>query len=381
MHRDCKDLRVALFLNTLSSHSLPLVACLSTKVKELIVFTSASYDQKANPLSTAAGNIQIMQQRNISVRRVRRHPQGYSDPMDIHIPYDTLFQLIARRPDAVITLEFGMRTLQALIYRILRPSSRLIIWAPLSERTEQGRGKMRESLRRFILRKADAVLVNGKSGFRYIHNLGGDSRKIFIAPELTNVDLFRSISPTRPAEDAYRLLYVGQLIERKGLLPFLNTLIRWIELHPTKRVEFVMVGEGPIRSKLEELLLPNNLALSLPGRIEYLDLPTYYAKAGIFVFPTLADEWGLVVNEAMMTGLPVLGSIYSQSVEELIEDHINGWIFTPDHPQSAFHALDAAMSTPFAALENMRVSARTTAEKLTPDAIADIFLSALRFAG
>ena len=52
-----------------------------------------------------------------------------------------------------------------------------------------------------------------------------------------------------------------------------------------------------------------------------------YAKASLFAFPTLADEWGVVVNEAMAAGLPVLGSIYSQAVEELVEDGVSGWVF------------------------------------------------------
>ena len=54
-----------------------------------------------------------------------------------------------------------------------------------------------------------------------------------------------------------------------------------------------------------------------------------YAKASLFAFPTLADEWGVVVNEAMAAGLPVLGSIYSQAVEELVEDGVSGWVFRP----------------------------------------------------
>jgi glycosyltransferase involved in cell wall biosynthesis len=297
--------------------------------------------------------------------------------MDIHIPYDTLLQLIAHRPDAVISLEFGMRTLQALIYRILRPSSRLIVWAPVSERTEQGRGKLRILLRKLILRKADAVLVNGKSGFRYLRQLGTESRKVFTVPYTTDIELFSSILPTRPRDEAARLLYVGQLIERKGLLPFANILIQWLGLHPTKTIEFVFIGEGPVRRQLEELQRPDNLVLSFLGKINYPDLPSCYAKAGIFVFPTLGDEWGLVVNEAMMTGLPVLGSIYSQAVEELVEDGINGWIFTPDDPQSSDRALNLIMTTSYAHLDEMRIQARNAASKFSPDYAAQQIAASL----
>jgi glycosyltransferase involved in cell wall biosynthesis len=178
-------------------------------------------------------------------------------------------------------------------------------------------------------------------------------------------------------QEAHRLLYVGQLIERKGLIPFVSELVRWLEFHPTNKVELTLAGEGPVREQLEDLPLPNNLVISFLGKINYSDLPPCYAKAGIFVFPTLGDEWGLVVNEAMMTGLPVLGSIYSQAVEELVEDGLNGWTFTPDAPPSLHRALDVIMTTSDAHLEEMRIQARRTASKLTPEYAAQQFAASL----
>ena len=379
MPKECKDIRIAYLTNNLTPHTLPLLISLSSRVKELIVLTSTAPEQNANWNPKAEGRFQIIQQRKLSLRRVRYHPQGYSDPMDIHVPYGTLLQLIKSHPDAVISLEFGIRTLQALMYRLLRPSSRLIVWAPVSERTEQGRGKLRLILRKLILRKADAILVNGSSGFRYIRQLGTESRKIFTVPYTTDIELFGSIHPSRPRGAVTRLLYVGQLIERKGLLPFVNMLIQWIEIHPIIKVIFALAGEGSVRHQMEKLPLPKNLVLSFLGKINYLDLPACYANADIFVFPTLGDEWGLVVNEAMMTGLPVLGSIYSQAVEEMVEEGKNGWFFSPDDPQSLSRALDQALNASPDTLGAMRIRAREAASRLTPDAIAEIFASAIHF--
>jgi hypothetical protein len=112
--------------------------------------------------------------------------------------------------------------------------------------------------------------------------------------------------------------------------------------------------------------------LQLLGEVPYKDLPRVYQECGVFVFPTLADEWGLVVNEAMASGLPVLGSIYSQAVEELVEDGVNGWVFRPDRSEELYRALERVFSTPAAALDQMRVRARERAEKLTPGWAADL---------
>jgi glycosyltransferase involved in cell wall biosynthesis len=102
-------------------------------------------------------------------------------------------------------------------------------------------------------------------------------------------------------------------------------------------------------------------------------------QAGIFVFPTLADEWGLVTNEAMAAGLPVLGSLYSQSVEELVVEGETGWTFLPDRDEEMYSALQRVLTTPVEELEQMRATARKRIRDLTPDFVADQILQAIRY--
>jgi glycosyltransferase involved in cell wall biosynthesis len=95
-----------------------------------------------------------------------------------------------------------------------------------------------------------------------------------------------------------------------------------------------------------------------------------YAQAGIFVFPTMADEWGVVVNEALASGLPVLGSVYSQAVEEMIHDGVNGWKFRPDDEADILRALSAAFSLTGDEVDSMRPRCRKSIEAITPEATA-----------
>ncbi len=74
-----------------------------------------------------------------------------------------------------------------------------------------------------------------------------------------------------------------------------------------------------------------NVKLEFLGVFQYDDLPEIYGSAEVFVLPTLADTWAVVVNEALLAGLPVLGSIYAQAVEELIQEGGTGWNFRPDN--------------------------------------------------
>jgi glycosyltransferase involved in cell wall biosynthesis len=77
-----------------------------------------------------------------------------------------------------------------------------------------------------------------------------------------------------------------------------------------------------------------------------------------------------VVNEAMAVGLPILGSIYSQAVTELVEDGQNGWQFDPAAAQSVQDALDRIRNTPPERIAEMRQSALRRISVVTPEGAA-----------
>lgn len=309
-----------------------------------------------------------------------RHPQGFSDPVWRHFPYDTLWLLMKNRPRVVISAQLGFRTAQAALYRRMFPRTRLIISAGLSEHTEEGLPAWRTLQRRALLMQADAVLVNGASGRKYLVGLGVPHERIFLTPYCPEIARHLELPLQRPAELNRRLISIGQLIVRKGLLPFLDALSGWLQRYTETSAEFWIAGDGTLRSELEGLSIPSRLRLRFLGDIPYEKLPGLYAQGGIFAFPTLADEWGVVVNEALAAGLPVLGSRYSQAVHELINDDVNGWTFRPDHPDEVYAALDRAMSSPDDQLGAMRSAARERVRSLTPQFGAECYAAAIDFA-
>jgi glycosyltransferase involved in cell wall biosynthesis len=214
--------------------------------------------------------------------------------------------------------------------------------------------------------------VTGESGARYLRSLGIHDRKIFKIAYTTDVTRFANVPLPRAGEHAHLLLYVGQLIERKGLLPFIRALGRWAQTHPTQKVELMLAGEGSIRMQLEQTPLPENVRLVFLGNVDYHELPKIYAQAGIFVLPSLADSWGVVVNEALAAGLPVLGSVHAQAVSELVQEGVNGWTFRSEEQESVEAALDRCLRTETCTLDKMRIAARNAALSLTPDYVTDL---------
>ena len=369
---------VVFLTNFLPPYRSPVLRALSSQVLALKTLVCTEMEANRN-WAPDWRELDVYVQKSISTKILDRHPDGFTQEIYLHVPYDTLPKLARFRPDVVISGELGARTIQAVLYRIAVPSSRLIIHADLSEHTELGRSGSRTLLRRSMVRHADAILVNGNSGARYVRSLGVPDAKVFRVPYSTDTSIYTEKKRTTEGANVTKLLHVGQLIERKGILKFLNNLVKWSERHSTRNLEFMLVGDGPLRAAILELKLPPNLTLKSTASVAYSAMPEIYLQADLFVLPTLADSWGLVVNEAMAAGLPILGSRKSQAVEELVKDRETGWIFNPDEPDDVDMALERALSAPRESLARMGEKARQVAIGVTAQFAAERIVQAIDY--
>lgn len=351
-----EELRVALLTNFVAPYRVALFEALASRLRHLRVFVSTPMEPD-RAWSVQHGALDVTVQRTVTLRRRHRRPGGISQHLFIHLPLDTLPRLSWFAPDVVISGEMGARTLQAALYRRLCRRSRLIVWATLSEHTEKDWGRWRLALRRVILRTADAVIVNGQSGARYIEMVAPGTAAQVVNQALSTAR-FAATPLARAAGAARRLVYSGRLIAQKGVFELQRALVARAERHPWQNVEITWAGDGAARAALEAAVLPANLCQCFTGHLDYEALAALYAASGALVLPTLFDEWGLVVNEALASGLPVLGSVLSQAVEELVRDGVTGWLFDPTRPESLERALDCFLDAPEASLAAVRGAAR-----------------------
>jgi len=362
-------IRTALLTNFVPPYRLPLLHALRDYVGDFKVFVSTQMEGD-RPWIPDTGTLKVVQQKTKTFTRARKHPSGFSLQMFIHFPYDTLAQLWRYKPEVVISSELGLRTLQAAIHRALHPASRLIVWATLSEETEKGWGITRRMLRRFILGIADAVICNGNSGARYIGSMGFPADRTVIINQPIDVDMFVALPIDRKPEIARRLMFSGRLIPAKAVVELQAAIARWAKADPSRKIELVWVGDGELRTQLEHADLPSNFTQTFHGNKPYAALPGIYQDCGALILPSLMDEWGLVVNEAMASGLVVLGSIYSQAAIEMVRHGENGWLIDPLDRASMDAALDELYAAPLEKLASMRIAARERALQITPQGAA-----------
>jgi glycosyltransferase involved in cell wall biosynthesis len=242
----------------------------------------------------------------------------------------------------------------------------------ISDHTESGRGRLRGGLRNWLRRRVDLVTSNGPGCTRYLRSLGYPEARLLPYHYCHDAGkVFRG--ERRFSGPPHRLFYCGSLTPRKGILPLIEELAGWCRDHPARNVELTLAGRGPLDETIRTVPRPANLQLTMAGPLDASAIRDEYGRSDLMVFPTLADEWGLVVNESLASGTPVLGSSLSQAVEVLCRDGVNSWLFDPRCPGSARNALERAMSTPPAELKRMSDASRAAVAGIDVHSSGDEF--------
>jgi glycosyltransferase involved in cell wall biosynthesis len=129
------------------------------------------------------------------------------------------------------------------------------------------------------------------------------------------------------------VLSIGQFIHRKGIDVLLNA---WANLD--ENYQLVIVGGGEEKALYEEIIKELNLKnVTLVDFRPKAQIIKYYRAADLFVLPTREDIWGLVINEAMANGLPIVSTDKCIAALELIDD--NGIIVPSDNPIALENAI------------------------------------------
>ena len=92
--------------------------------------------------------------------------------------------------------------------------------------------------------------------------------------------------------------------------------------------QLVLVGSGPLEGDLKRRVIDANIPdVIFPGFLNQAELPAVYAASDLFVLPSVNEPWGLVVNEAMCAGLPIVLSEEIGCAADLVQDGVNGATF------------------------------------------------------
>lgn len=196
------------------------------------------------------------------------------------------------------------------------------------------------------IRKYNTALVGSQSHKNYLTKLGFSSRKIFFGYDVVDNNYFeqaasrakdnpddaRKRQPKIPVNPFF--LAATRFIKRKNIVGLIEAFAAYCqEVNPEEAWDLVICGSGQEESTICQVIQDHELEnkVHLPGFITYDSLGDWYGLASVFIHPALQEQWGLVVNEAMASSLPVIVSNRCGCFEELIIEGVNGFGFDPEN--------------------------------------------------
>jgi 1,2-diacylglycerol 3-alpha-glucosyltransferase len=256
---------------------------------------------------------------------------------------DRLAKLLWRRLDELepeVVLVPGYYTAPALAAAVwAKRRKRKAILMTETTRDDHERFWWKEAAKGRLIRSLfDAAIAGGRRHAEYLQELQFPASRIGRFYDVVDNDFFRG-GVARSKRERTRaefglperyFLYVGRLAAEKNL----ESLIGSFAEARRRGLDYslVMVGDGPLRGHLEA----QARKAGLENRVLFAGLKTaprilpYYAFAHAFVLPSRREPWGLVVNEAMAAGLPVIVSNRCGCAGDLVEHGVNGFLFEPD---------------------------------------------------
>jgi len=211
-----------------------------------------------------------------------------------------------------------------------------------SSRQDEARTWWKEATKRRIVGLYSAALVGGERHMEYLVQLGMARERIFTGYDVVDNDYFgRRTAEIRNSKFEIRnklglpenyFLASSRFIEKKNLTRLITAYADYRQKSQSGSKalwDLVLLGDGPLREslKLQLSTLKLNEHVHLPGFKPYEELPVYYGLAKTFVHASTSEQWGLVVNEAIASGLPVIVSNRCGCAKELVNG--NGLTFEP----------------------------------------------------
>ena len=265
------------------------------------------------------------------------------------------------------------------------PAIAAALWAKLHRRTsilmtestasDHARLAWKEAGKSLLIRSLfDAAVTGGLAHRRYLQQLGFPPDRIgsfydvvdnrFLAEE---THLLQRLPPSHYGLPSSYFLYVGRLAPEKNVRGLLEA---WLAYRGAGGAwPLVLVGDGPEAAPLRQLAANSPFAdeIHFAGHKGSRELPVFYAFAGCFVLPSTREPWGLVVNEAMAAGLPVIVSDRCGCAEDLVDPGTNGLLFDPFRPGDLLAALHQVSASSADDLRSMRRRSSEIIARFSPD--------------
>jgi glycosyltransferase involved in cell wall biosynthesis len=322
-----RPIRLAVIVNMIAPYTKPLFEALAQRDEcELLVVseTTMERDRRWEPERDLAFDHVLLDSWTLDLAWLAAG-SGFRTRFDtyLYLPKRPLRPLESFRPDVVVAGGGGIwsspANIAVLAARPRRGWAFVPWWGSFARPHPTWPRRVANPWVRRFMRTSDACLAYGSRHVRDLAAMGVDPDRIALAPitalvpeRLPKREWLRSGAETR-------FLFVGRLIERKGL----DVLLQAFERFPGG--ELWIAGDGPL-AEAAEAAAAADPRIRVLGHVDGKELPSLYADVDGLIVPSLYEPWGLVVHEGLGNGLPVIASDGVAAADDLVEPGVNGYV-------------------------------------------------------
>ena len=343
-----KPLRLAVIVNMVAPYTKPLFEELARRSEcELLVVseTTMERDRKWAPERELPFDNVLLESWTFDLAWLAAG-SGFRTRFDtyLYLPKRPLRPLASFRPDVVVAGGGGIwsspANIAALAARPRRQWGIVPWWGSFTRPHPTWPRRVANPWVKHFMRSADACLAYGSRHVRDLVAMGVDPERIALAPITALVPERPPARDWRRSGAETRFLFVGRLIERKGLEVLLQAFERVVG------GELWIAGDGPLTGAAEAAAAADP-RIRMLGHVDGQELPALYADVDALIVPSLYEPWGLVVHEGLGNGLPVIASDQVAAADDLVESGVNGYVVSTGASEALAGAMrDLAAWTP-----------------------------------
>ena len=260
------------------------------------------------------------------------------------------FKLLSKKTDIIITNDQHVLETYIAFFAAKLRRKKFIIWSETFDWSRAPRSKIIEPFIKFMIKHTDACIAVGKKSKEYFQKLGAKEGNIFIAPdialtyEVLNFEKnMEKLNQKVDLKGKKLILYMSRIVPYKGL-DFLVKAFAKLEKE-VQDVVLLIGGEGSFKKEVEKIVQDLSIKnIEFIGLVKKDEIGFFYSICDVFVLPSLfrdydADCWGLVLNEAMALGKPLISTDEVGGAHDLIRNGENGYMVKAGNVEELYKAL------------------------------------------
>lgn len=339
-----------------------------------VIFGAATYSRRKYELKESA-----IQFENKILKSTTLH---FGNNEHTYFFYQGLCRYILKmKPSVVIASGFNLATFKIALLSLFM-SFRMIIWSGSIVHKGRNDSWLRMLYRKWLIHRSKTFIVYGTKAGNYLKQLGASPSDIFTAINTVDTQFFaketRKLRGSHPLKPPYHFCTIGYFSKRKNGTAILKVIKKLSE----RNSDFILdvIGEGSDLENMKAYVQENKLNnyIVFHGYRQQHELPHFLANSIGFLFQTDFDIWGLVLNEAMSSGIACLSSLNAGATEDLIIHGKNGFAVNFEDIETTANYLEFLLRNPDKAADMGKEASETIQHRANLEISAEGFVNSIK---